>query len=140
MASVEGMDLAVRQEVVQELVVRPRHEVVVTPGNDLGRRGDRREQIAQDRVLFGVAPDETGGLREATEVVGADVVLVDLGLAVARGARLDRVADVGPRRYGRDVVIVWFRCERASRSKVRSRERSFRAWRRCTRHPIGSGP
>src|SRR6266704_1703241 len=30
------------------------------------------------------------------EIVGADIVLVDVGLAVAGGTRLDRVADVGP--------------------------------------------
>jgi hypothetical protein len=42
-------------------------------------------------------PHETGGLREAPEVVGADIVLVDFGLAVARGTGLDRVADVGSR-------------------------------------------
>src|SRR5258707_13776911 len=40
-------------------------------------------------------PHEPGRLREAPEVVGADIVLVDVGLAVARSTRLDRVADVG---------------------------------------------
>src|SRR5438128_2423294 len=40
-------------------------------------------------------PHEPGRLREAPEVVGADVILVDLGLAVARGSGLDRVTDVG---------------------------------------------
>src|SRR5258705_8197327 len=42
-------------------------------------------------------PHKPGGLREASEVVGADIVLVDFGLAVARGTGLDRVADVGSR-------------------------------------------
>src|SRR6266511_3842846 len=93
---VERMDLAVGEEVVEVLVVRPRHEVVVAPGHDLGRRGDRRQQVTQHRVLLGVMPHEPGRLREAPEVVGADIVLVDVGLAVARGSRLDRVADVGP--------------------------------------------
>jgi hypothetical protein len=62
------------------------HEVIVAPGHDLGRRGDRRKQIAQHRVLFWVMPHESGRLREAPEVVGADIVLVDFGLALARGA------------------------------------------------------
>src|SRR6185437_16092408 len=34
-AGVEWMDLAVGEEVVEVLVVRPRHEVVVSPGDDL---------------------------------------------------------------------------------------------------------
>src|SRR5439155_18924201 len=88
---VEGMYLAVREKVVEVLVVRPRDEIVVASGHDLGRRGDRREQIAQHRVLLRVMPHEPGRLREAPEVVGADVILVDLGLAVARGSGLDRV-------------------------------------------------
>jgi hypothetical protein len=37
------MDLAVGEEVVEVLIVRPRHEVIVAPGHDLGRRGDRRQ-------------------------------------------------------------------------------------------------
>jgi len=48
----EWMDLAVGQEFVEVLVVGPRHEVVVASGHDLGRRRDRRQQVAQDRVLF----------------------------------------------------------------------------------------
>ena len=81
--SVEWMDLAVREEVVEVLVVRPRHEVIIASVDDLGRRGDRREKVAQNRVLFWVVPHEASGLREAAEVVGADIVLVDFGLAVA---------------------------------------------------------
>src|SRR6266581_5386430 len=92
---VEGMDLAAGEEVVEVLVVRPRHEVIVTPGYDLGRRGDLRQQVTQHRVLLGVMPHEPGRFREAPEVVGADIVLVDVGLAGAGGTRLDRVADVG---------------------------------------------
>jgi len=80
---VERMNLGVRDEVVEVLVVRPRHKVVIASGEDLGRRGDRREKVAQDRVLFWVMPDEASGLRETPEVVGADIVLVDFGLAVA---------------------------------------------------------
>src|SRR5689334_25446327 len=53
---VKRMDLTVREEVVEVLVVRPRHEVIVASGNDLGRRGDPRQQIAQHRVLLGVMP------------------------------------------------------------------------------------
>jgi hypothetical protein len=34
-------------------------------------------------------PHEPGRLREAPEVVGADIVLVDFGLALARGTGLD---------------------------------------------------
>src|SRR4029453_14305009 len=34
--------------------------------------------------------------REAREAIGADIVLVYVGLAVAGGTRLDRGADVGP--------------------------------------------
>src|SRR6266446_3597692 len=47
---VEGMDHAVGEEIVEVLVVRPRHEVVVAARHDLGRRGDRREQITQHWV------------------------------------------------------------------------------------------
>ena len=42
-------------------------------------------------------PHEPGRLREAPDVVGADIVLVDVRLADARGARLDCVTDVRPR-------------------------------------------
>ena len=96
---VKGMDLAVREEVVEILVVRPRHEVIVAPGHDLGRRGDRRQQIAQDRVLFGVVPHEPGRLREPPEVVGADIVLVDLGLAVASQGRVVATGTANSNRY-----------------------------------------
>jgi DNA-binding CsgD family transcriptional regulator len=92
---VERMNLAVGEEVVEVLVVRPRHKVIVAPGHDLGRRGNRRQQVTQHRVLLGVMPDEPGRLRESPQVVGADVVLVHVGFGVARGTRLDRVADVG---------------------------------------------
>src|SRR5690349_4935207 len=91
----ERMDLAVGEEIVEVLVVRPRHEVIVAPGHDLGGRVNRWQQVPQNWVLLGVMPYEPGRLREAPEVVGADVVLVDVGLAVAGGTRLDRVADVG---------------------------------------------
>jgi hypothetical protein len=37
----------------------------------------------------GVMPHEPGRLRKAPEVVGADIVLVDFGLALARGTGLD---------------------------------------------------
>src|SRR6266540_5854734 len=90
---VERMDLAVGEEVVEVLVVRPRHEVIVAPGHDLGWRGDRRQQITQDRVLFGVMPHEPGRVREPPEIVGADIVLMDVGLTVARRTRFDRIAD-----------------------------------------------
>ena len=93
---IEGMDLAVGKELVEVLVVRPRHEVIVAARHDLGRRRDRREQITQHRALLGVVPHEARRLREASEVVGADVVLVDLGLAGLRRDRLDSVTDVGP--------------------------------------------
>jgi hypothetical protein len=61
---VERMNLVVRDEVVEVLVVRPRHEVIIASGEDLGRRGDRREKVAQDRVLFWVMPHEACGLRD----------------------------------------------------------------------------
>jgi len=41
-------------------------------------------------------PHEPGRLREPPEIVGADIVFVDFGLAVARRSGLDRLADVGP--------------------------------------------
>src|SRR5690242_14209062 len=94
-ARLKKMDLAVGEEVVEVLVVRPRYEVIVAPGHDPGRRGELRQQVTQYRVLLGVVPHEPGRLREAPEIVGADIVLVDVGLAVARGTRLDRIADVG---------------------------------------------
>ena len=40
-------------------------------------------------------PHEARGLGEASEVVGADVVLVDVGFCCARGCGLDGGADVG---------------------------------------------
>src|SRR6476661_4461174 len=92
---VEGMGLAVGEEVVEVLVVRPRHEIIVAPGEDLRWCDDRRQQVPQHRVLLRVVPHEPGRLREAPEVVGADIVLVDVGLTVACGSRVDRVADVG---------------------------------------------
>src|SRR6266567_5696912 len=65
---VEGMDLAAGEEVVEVLVVRPRHEVIVAPGHDLGRRGDGRQQVTQYRVLLWVMPHEPGRLREPPAV------------------------------------------------------------------------
>src|SRR5258708_4080340 len=82
--SLESMDLAVRKDVCEVLVVRPRHDVVVASREDLGGRRDCRQQVGQHRVLLGVVPDEPRRLCEAPEVVGADVVLVNVGLAVAR--------------------------------------------------------
>jgi hypothetical protein len=41
-------------------------------------------------------PHEPGRLREPPEIVGADIVFVDFGLAVAGRSGLDRLADVGP--------------------------------------------
>src|SRR6185437_9552685 len=62
---VEGMGLAVGEQVVEVLVVRPRHEVIVAPGEDLRWRGDRRQYVTQHRVLLRVVPHEPGRLREA---------------------------------------------------------------------------
>jgi len=42
MTGIERMNLAVREEIVEELVVLPRHKVIIASGEDLGRRGDRR--------------------------------------------------------------------------------------------------
>ena len=44
---VEGMNFAVGEEVVEVLVVRPRHELIVAPGEVLRWRGDRRQQVTQ---------------------------------------------------------------------------------------------
>src|SRR4029077_18495226 len=96
MAGAGESDVAVREEVAEVLVVRPRHEVVAVPSHDLARRGDRRQELAPDRGLLGVVPDDPRRLREAPEVVGADVVLVHLGLALARRGRLEGLAEVGP--------------------------------------------
>src|SRR6185437_12971540 len=63
----EGMNFAVGEKFVEVLIVRPGDKVVVAPGEDLGWRGDRRQQITQDRVLFGVMPHKPGRLREASE-------------------------------------------------------------------------
>src|SRR5580704_18318333 len=92
---IERVNLAVREELVEILVVRPRHQLVVPACHDLGRGGDRRQQVSEHRVLLGVVPYEPGRLREPAEVVCAHIVLVDLGLSLARCDRLDRVADVG---------------------------------------------
>src|SRR6266699_2229508 len=92
---VERVNLAVREELAEVLVVRPRHELVVPACHDLGRGRDRRQQVSEHGVLLGVVPYEPGRLRKPAEVVCAHIVLVDLGLSVARCGRLDRVADVG---------------------------------------------
>jgi len=67
MTGVETMNRAVREEVVEVLVVRLWHQVILAAGQDLGRRGDRREQVTQHWVLLGVMPNEPGRLREASE-------------------------------------------------------------------------
>jgi hypothetical protein len=51
---VDRMGDAVRERVIEVRVVRPRHEVVMLARDDLRRRRDRREQIAQRLVLLGV--------------------------------------------------------------------------------------
>src|SRR5258708_33622348 len=91
MTGVERVNLAARQELVEILVVRPRHELVVPARHDLGRGRDRRQQVPERRVLLGVVPYEPGRLREPAEVVCAHIVLLDLGLSVARRGPLDRV-------------------------------------------------
>jgi hypothetical protein len=60
MSGVERMDLAVGEELVKVLVVRPRHEVIVAARQDMGRCRNRRQQITQYRVLLGVVPHEPG--------------------------------------------------------------------------------
>ena len=95
MTGVERVNLAARQKLVEILVVRPRHELVVPACHDLGRGRDRRQQVPEHRVLLGVVPYEPGRLRKPAEVVCAYIVLVDLRLSVARCGRLDRVADIG---------------------------------------------
>ncbi|HYR47440.1 MAG TPA: hypothetical protein VER07_01535 [Candidatus Polarisedimenticolia bacterium] len=50
---------------------------------------------------------EPGRLCEASEVVGADIVLMNLGLARARGTALDRAADVGPGIQASHDVQTW---------------------------------
>jgi len=55
------MDLAVREEVMQVLVVRPWHEVIIATRDDLGRRGDRREKVAD------LKPLDDAYLREARD-------------------------------------------------------------------------
>ena len=42
--------------------------------------GDRQKKIPEERVLLRVVANEAGRLREASEVIGAHVVLVDLRL------------------------------------------------------------
>src|SRR4029450_3253845 len=46
-------------------------------------------------MLLGVVADEASGLSKAPEVIRADVVLMDVGLAIGTGRGLDREADVG---------------------------------------------
>jgi len=47
------MDLAVRKKVVEVLIVRPGDEVIVTTGDDLGRCGDLRQKVTQQRFCSG---------------------------------------------------------------------------------------
>src|SRR5437763_13009977 len=46
---VERVDLAVGEEVVQALIVRPRHEVIVASRHDLGRRRHETSAAASKR-------------------------------------------------------------------------------------------
>jgi hypothetical protein len=46
MTGVKRVNLAVRQKLVEILVVRPRHEVVVLACHDLGRGCDHRQQVS----------------------------------------------------------------------------------------------
>src|SRR5258705_12906726 len=68
---IEGVNLAVGHKLVDVLVVRPRNEIIVATCDDLGRRGDRRQQLTQNRVELRVVPDEPSRLGETSEVVGA---------------------------------------------------------------------
>src|SRR6266542_1852253 len=61
---VERVNLAVREELAEILVVRPRHELVVLACHDLGRGGDRGQQVLEHLVLLGVVPYEPGRLRK----------------------------------------------------------------------------
>src|SRR5258705_13271835 len=94
---IEGVNLAVGHKLVDVLVVRPWNEIVVPACDDLGRRGDCWQQLTQNRVELRVVPDKPSRLGETSEVVGADVILVDLRLCIARGGGFNRVADVGSR-------------------------------------------
>jgi hypothetical protein len=82
--SIEAVGDAVGHSVRQVLVVRPRYEVVVVSGED--QRGDlnRWQKFLHDLVLLRVAPNETSRFCEPTQVVGAHVVLVHLGLGGLR--------------------------------------------------------
>jgi hypothetical protein len=63
------------------VVPRPWHQVIVAPGEYLRRSRDRRQELAQQRVRLGVVTHEPCKLSEASEVAGADVVLVPLTTA-----------------------------------------------------------
>src|SRR3984957_921567 len=92
--SVEAVGDAVRHGVRQELVVRPWYEVVVVSSED--QRGDlnRRQKFLHDLVLLRVVPNKTCRFCEATQVVGAHVVLVHLRLGGLRCRAFVSRADV----------------------------------------------
>jgi hypothetical protein len=75
---VEEVELAVGQPLVEELAVGRWHHRVSLSGDDLHRRLDLRQQIAQDRKVGGVGADVAHRLDEAVAVVGGQVVLPDV--------------------------------------------------------------
>src|SRR4051794_28452758 len=76
-ASVDDVELAVRESCVEKLRVRGRNHSVAFAGDDLYRRLDRRQQVAEDREFGGVGTHVAHGLDEALAVVGGQIVLTD---------------------------------------------------------------
>ena len=96
------MDLTVGEQVVEVLVVRPRHEVVVAAGDirvGVVIDGSRSRSTGSSRD----SAARSAPTRRSAEVVGVDVVLVDLGFPGARRGGLDGVADVGPVQPAHDI-------------------------------------
>jgi hypothetical protein len=88
---VEDVELAAGQPVVQELGVDRRHRRVAGAGDDLHRRLDLRQQVAQGREFGRVGADVAHRLGHPVTLIRPQVVLAD---GVGKRVALD--ADVGP--------------------------------------------
>src|SRR4029077_15627732 len=75
--SVDDVELAVRQPLMEELGVDRRHRTVPAAGDDLHRGLHLRQQIAQGRELGRVGAHVPHRLDEAVALVGRQIILTD---------------------------------------------------------------
>src|SRR6266568_4986797 len=74
---IEDVELAARQPVVQELGVDRRHRRVAGAGDDLHRRLDLRQQVAQGWEFGRVGADVAHRLGHPVTLISSQVVLAD---------------------------------------------------------------